>query len=259
MVGEPSSLFANVTGVGPRIVLVHGFTQNRRCWGPAATDLERDHEIVAVDAPGHGRSCTVKADLGHSAALLAATGGEATYLGYSMGGRICLQLALSRPDLVRRLVLVGASPGIADPGDRHRRRAGDEALAERIGQLGVPEFIAEWLDQALFAGLDAATACLNARLDNTVDGLQSSLRLAGTGSQPSLWDELDELEMPVLLVTGTGDEKFSAVARDMAARIGPNARHVLVPNAGHTAHLENPDGFLTLVRDWLRTTSSTGA
>jgi 2-succinyl-6-hydroxy-2,4-cyclohexadiene-1-carboxylate synthase len=240
-------------GEGPRMVLVHGFTQNRNCWGPIAIDLSRDHELVLVDAPGHGASADIEADLVVGADLVADAGGDgpATYLGYSMGGRLCLQLALAHPERVARLILVGASPGIADADERERRRASDGALAGHLGEVGLPAFIDEWLAQPLFTGLDAAHRFLRERLDNTVPGLQSSLRLVGTGAQDSLWDRLGEVAVPVLLVTGSDDPKFGAIADQMAAVMGP-ARHLVVPRAGHTAHLENPDAFLTIVRAWLR-------
>jgi 2-succinyl-6-hydroxy-2,4-cyclohexadiene-1-carboxylate synthase len=248
-----TELAFDVIGAGPRVVLVHGFTQNRRCWGPIATDLARDHELVLVDAPGHGDSAGVEADLRRGAALVGEAGGAApaTYLGYSMGGRLCLQLAVDQPERVGRLILVSASPGIEDSAERERRRVSDTALALRIGELGLPAFLDDWLAQPLFAGLDGAHSFLRERLDNTVTGLQSSLRLAGTGAQDSLWDRLDAVSMPTLLVTGADDEKFAAIADEMAGRL-PRARHLVVPDAGHTAHLENPDAFLTVVRAWLR-------
>ena len=240
-------------GHGPRLVLVHGFTQNRHCWGPIATDLARDHELVLVDAPGHGDSTGIETDAAQSAALIAAAGGEApaTYVGYSMGGRLCLQLAVDHPGKVDRLILIGASPGIADPDEREQRRWADRALATRLADLGLPAFLDEWLAQPLFSGLDAAHAFVRERFGNTIEGLQSSLRLAGTGAQDPLWDRLAEVSMPVLLVTGSDDAKFGAIADQMAAAL-PHARHVVVAGAGHTAHLENPDGFLTIVRAWLR-------
>jgi 2-succinyl-6-hydroxy-2,4-cyclohexadiene-1-carboxylate synthase len=168
-----------------------------------------------------------------------------------MGGRLCLQLAVDHPERVARLILVGASPGIADPVERERRQVSDTALAKRIGELGLPAFLDDWLAQPIFAGLDAAHAFVRERLDNSVDGLQSSLRLAGTGAQDALWDRLGELSMPTLLVTGAHDVKFATIADEMAATM-PRARHLVVPDAGHTAHLENPDAFLTVVRAWLR-------
>ena len=153
-----------------------------------AADLADDHEVVAVDAPGHGGSADVRADLVAGAALLGATGGRATYVGYSMGGRLCLHLAVARPDLVERLVLVSATAGIDDPIERAERRAADEALAASIERDGVDAFLARWVAQPLFAGL--ADPGLDDRRRNTVAGLASSLRLAGTGTQEPLWDRL---------------------------------------------------------------------
>ena len=120
MPAEPTAthLAAATRGRGPRLVLVHGFTQTGRSWAAAADHLAAGHEVVAVDAPGHGDSATIEADLPAGADLLGATGGRATYVGYSMGGRLCLHLAVARPDLVERLVLVER-----DGGDRRPRRA----------------------------------------------------------------------------------------------------------------------------------------
>lgn len=247
------------SGAGPRLVLVHGFTQTRRCWGDLAPELARDHEVLAVDAPGHGRSSGVRATFEAAAALIGEAGGRASYLGYSMGGRLCLELALDRPDLVDRLVLVGASPGIDDPGERERRRVGDRALADHLEAVGVAAFLQEWLAQPLFAGLSAGAAALPERLTNSVPGLSSSLRLAGTGVQPSLWPRLPELDQPVLIMSGALDEKFTAIGERMAAAIGANATHLVVPAAGHTAHLEQPDAFLTALRVWLRRHPPLGA
>lgn len=136
-----------------RLVMVHGFTQTARCWGPFGTDLAADHDVWAVDAPGHGDSAGVEADLVDGATLLGATGGRATYLGYSMGGRLALHLALSRPALTERLVLIGATAGIEDEDERSARKAADEALAAHIEDIGVDAFLEEWLALPLFAGL----------------------------------------------------------------------------------------------------------
>ena len=98
----PLSLHAEVDGDGPRLVLVHGFTQNRNCWGGVASDLARDHQVVRVDAPGHGKSSDVRGGLWDGARLIAEQGGDATYLGYSMGARLVLHLALANPEPVER-------------------------------------------------------------------------------------------------------------------------------------------------------------
>lgn len=234
-----------------RLVLVHGFTQTARCWGPFGADLTEHHDVWAVDAPGHGRSSEVRADLVEGAALLGAAGGPATYVGYSMGGRLTLHLALAQPELVERLVLIGATPGIEDDTERAGRRAADDALADHLEDIGVDAFLDEWLAQPLFAGLSPAAAGLGERRRNTVAGLASSLRWAGTGTQEPLWEDLRRLTMPVLLVVGADDTKFLSIAERMADRIGPTATIAAVPAAGHSAHLERPVEAAEAVRAWL--------
>ncbi len=245
------ALHSERNGTGPRVVLVHGFTQTGRCWGPIADDLEADHEVVRVDAPGHGGSAEVEAGLRDGAGLIGDAGGLATYVGYSMGARYCLHLALAQPSRVRALVLVGGTAGIEDRAERAARREQDLRTAQRIAADGLEAFLDGWLSQPLFATLDPEAACRTERLANTVRGLQSSLVRAGTGSQVPLWDQLPRLTMPVLVVAGQLDAKFATLGERMATAIGANATLALVPEAGHTAHLEQPATFLGILRPWL--------
>jgi 2-succinyl-6-hydroxy-2,4-cyclohexadiene-1-carboxylate synthase len=242
-------LHAESSGRGPRVVLVHGFTQTGRSWGSLAASLASDHEVVVVDAPGHAGSDAVRADLPTGAALLGDVGGEAAYVGYSMGARLCLLLALARPDLVHHLVLLSGTAGIDDDAERAARRAADETTADGIERDGVDAFLARWLAQPMFAGLAAlpgSKADLADRRRNTAEGLASSLRLAGTGTQAPLWSRLAELTMPVTLLAGEHDEKFVLLAERMAERI-PGATLHVVPRAGHAVHLERPHVVLAVL------------
>ena len=246
-----SMLHAVVEGRGPRMVLVHGFAQNRDCWGPLFDDLVADHEVCRIDAPGHGRSSNFHAGLRTGARLIADQGGRATYLGYSMGARFLLHLALSMPELVDRLVLIGATAGIDDPDERARRRDQDEAMAQRLERDGVEAFVDAWLAQPLFAGLTEDMQFREARAENTVEGLAESLRQAGTGAQDPLWDRLHRLAMPVLVVAGELDVKFSELASRLAASIGENAEVAIIPGAGHAVHLERPAEFVAALRRFI--------
>lgn len=244
-------LHAERRGSGPPLVLVHGFTQTGRCWGTEVDALARDHEVVLVDAPGHGRSAEVVGGLRTGAQVIADLGGEATYVGYSMGARFCLHVALTTPELVRGLVLLGATAGIEDPAEREQRRQQDLATAARIEDDGLDAFLDAWLAQPLFARLPPERAFRAERLENTVEGLQSSLRQAGTGAQDPSWHELHRLEMPVLVLAGAEDAKFAALAERLAIEIGANATLTLIDGAGHAAHLEHPERFLAVVQPWL--------
>jgi 2-succinyl-6-hydroxy-2,4-cyclohexadiene-1-carboxylate synthase len=251
-----AGLAADVAGPtrpgGPfeRVVFVHGFTQTRHSWQPVATALSDRFETIAVDAPGHGESGGLRLDLPTAAEWLGRTGGPATYVGYSMGGRLALHLALAEPDVVDRLVLVSSTAGIADERARAERRARDEELAAEIERDGVEAFLTWWLALPLFATLPRTAALLDERRSNTPAGLASSLRLAGTGAQQSLWDRLGELTMPVLLIAGALDEKFVAIAEQMQSAI-PSSGLDIVAGAGHSVHLERRDDFLAVLTRFL--------
>jgi len=247
-----AGLHAETEGAGPRVVLVHGFTQTGASWRPVADRLVGSYEVVRVDAPGHGRSADVTAGLVEGARLLGEVGGPSAYVGYSMGGRLALQLAVTEPERVERLVLLGATAGIDDPGERVARRSADEALAAGLERDGLDAFLSRWLALPLFAGLRREAAGLEDRRANTVAGLASSLRVAGTGTMdPPLWDRLGRLAMPVLVLAGEHDARFAALGRRLAEAVGANAAFAVVPGAGHAAHLERPDAFLALVEPFL--------
>lgn len=238
-----------------RIILAHGFTQTASSWETFAGLLGArlpTAGVVAVDLPGHGSAAGLRADLWESADHLVHHGGRATYLGYSMGGRVALHAALAHPEFVEQLVLIGATAGIDDDDERLARRASDEALATRIETVGLEAFIDEWLASPIFAGLTPATAQRDDRLRNTTTGLAASLRTTGTGTQEPLWERLATIEAPTLILAGGLDAKFSAIGRRLCEAI-PDARFVQIDGAGHSAHLECPEATADVIADWLTT------
>jgi 2-succinyl-6-hydroxy-2,4-cyclohexadiene-1-carboxylate synthase len=240
-------------GTGPSVALLHGFAQTGACLGPLADDLAADHGVVLPDAPGHGRSAVhAAADLHRGAALLAATAGDAHYIGYSMGARLALTLAVDRPEVVRSLVLVGGTAGLDDVAERAARIASDETLARTIERDGLDAFLSDWLALPLFAGLPDWARFDDERRVNTPAGLAASLRAAGTGAMTPLWDRLGELaELPVLVINGADDAKFTRLGARLVDGLGPGARQVVIPNAGHSAHLEAPAAVTAEVRSFL--------
>jgi 2-succinyl-6-hydroxy-2,4-cyclohexadiene-1-carboxylate synthase len=233
-----------------RLVLVPGFTQAAATWDPVRTHLGDDIDVAPLDVP-------TGLDFVATAAALGELGGRAVYAGYSMGGRLCLRLALDDPDRVRGLVLLSASPGIADLTERAARRKADEELALEIERDGVDPFLARWLRQPLFASLPADAAGLDARrAGNTVATLTHALRALGAGAQEPLWERLGDLEPPFLPVAGTLDEKYVDIAFEMARAIGRDVHPVLIGGAGHAVHLEQPEAVASLVRRFVHDVTS---
>lgn len=229
-----------------RVVLVPGFTQTAGAWDQVAVALRASgHDPISVDVPEAD-------DFVRTAAAIGAAGGSGMYVGYSMGGRLCLRLALDRPDLVERLALVSASPGIADPTERAARRASDEELARDVEQRGVEPFLRDWLAQPLFATLVSDAAGLADRAEgHSAAQLAATLRTLGSGTQEPLWERLAELRMQIALVTGRADTKFDAIndAMEAACTSAPVVRVRL--EGGHALPLEQPAALATVLAEWL--------
>jgi 2-succinyl-6-hydroxy-2,4-cyclohexadiene-1-carboxylate synthase len=227
--------------MAPALVLLHGFTQTRQSWRRTVQALQGRYRAVVPDLPGHGQAEFRTPSFDAVTAYLRALGPRRfTLAGYSMGGRIALHAAFTlHPE---RLILLGASPGLEDAQERARRKAADDALADRIETMEIEAFALEWGAQPLFAGQsDRVRAAANAdRLRNTPHGLAAALRGLGTGAMEPLWDRLPELQTPVTLIAGERDEKFRAIAERMRERL-PRAELIVVPGVGHAAQLEAPE------------------
>jgi 2-succinyl-6-hydroxy-2,4-cyclohexadiene-1-carboxylate synthase len=239
-----------------RLVFHHGFTQTHHHWHACAhliaSTLDGPTALVFIDLPGHGLSNADRLTIDQAAPQLVTLAGAGTYIGYSMGARHALAAACAGAPEIERLVLVGGTAGLADPAERDARVADDEAKASRLEQIGVAAFVDEWLAQPMFAGLAVSDADRRHRLRNTVEGLAASLRLAGTGAQAPLWDALAGVDIPVLVLAGARDAKFTGVGERMAGAIA-NATFATIPNAGHAAHAEQPEATARLISDWLLT------
>src|SRR2546423_5527621 len=249
---------------GPTLVMLHGFTGSAAGWGKHLDTLAAyGLRMIALDLPGHGQSDApgdvrryaieyCRQDILAALQKLGVSQDEAVLLGYSMGGRVALYTAFS--GFFRALILESASPGLEDPAEREQRRISDEALAASIEHDGVQAFIDHWEKLPLFASQstlppESCEALRRQRLSNRASGLAQSLRGVGTGVQPSLHARLPTLHIPVLLIAGELDTKFTAIARSMAQAL-PQSQLRIVPGAGHAVHLERPEEFVSLVEDF---------
>ncbi len=251
-------------GAGVPLLLLHGFTGSAQSWAPHVSFFAQRYRVITLDLPGHGRTDAPADPLHYRmeacaedilALLETLTPEPAHLLGYSMGGRLALYLALTAPQRFRSLILESASPGLATAAERHQRREHDNALADRIEQQGIAWFVDFWEQRPLFHSHQQLPPAMRAalrrqRLQNNPRGLANSLRGMGTGVQPSLWDRLNTLTLPVLLLAGALDPKFVAINEQMAALL-PAAHLQVIPQTGHTIHLEQPAAFRKAVAAWL--------
>jgi len=187
---------------------------------------------------------------GAAARLADALDGPADVVGYSMGGRLALHLAVTRPEAVRRLVLVGASPGLRTEDERAERRALDAARAAEIA-ADLPGFVERWYRMPLFDLPEDLRQQLTADriVHNDAVGLGRSLAGMGTGAQPSHWDDLAGISAPTLAVAGARDAKFVRLAAAMAEAGG--FATATVPGVAHLVPAEAPAALAQILTDFL--------
>ena len=245
------------------LVTLHGFTGSTATWRNLAKALPHVR-IVAIDLMGHGKTMvpeeasrfSMEEQLTDLEAIFAQLHlGKFSLLGYSMGGRIALSYAIAYPERIEKLLLESVSPGLRTSKERIERCERDAALADKITVNGLTSFVDAWENIPLFASQKRLSenkrqAIRTERLAQCETGLVGSLRGIGTGMQPSNWPFLAQLDMPVLLITGSMDEKFCKIATDMKA-LFKYAQHVTVNDAGHAIHVENPAEFATIVEEYL--------
>ena len=242
----------------PAVVFLHGFMGSSADWREILAVIE-DHTFrISVDLPGHGASLGLPPDTytteGATRAVIRTLDGlevvRPVVAGYSMGGRLALNLALRYQERCAGLFLESASPGLESAKERAARRAADESKAERLESGDFETFLQNWYGQPLFAPLardeDLLYRTIEAKRRNDPGELARSLRGMGTGSQPSMWGELEGLVVPALAIAGELDVKYAGISSRMAS-INPRLKSAVIPGAGHTVHAEAPAAYVSLL------------
>ena len=253
-------------GSGDPLLLLHGFTGRGTAWGPHTAPFARSFRTIVVDLPGHGRT-GIHHDLARigvertaddlAAILFRFDAVPARILGYSLGARVALRLAVAHPDVVARLVLESPSAGLASAAERLSRCRADATLADALERDGIEAFVDAWERQPIFAGRRAplpprrAARIRRLRLANRAGGLAASLRAAGQGAMTPLHDRLRSVRAPTLVIAGALDPIGLARAEAVAAGV-PGARLVIIDGAGHTPHDERPLRFRRLAVEFLQ-------
>lgn len=249
------------SGQGPVVLMLHGFTGSTNTWTEIIPYLESDYRVLRIDLPGHGKTktshvLTMKEFCQELSILLECLNiNRVCLVGYSLGGRAALSFANYFPKKVKLLVLESASPGLETEIERKKRKQSDEKLAADLIQTGLKTFVEKWENIPLFQSqkllpVDKQKRIRDERMSQRKEGLACSLEGMGTGTQPSWWQSLVELNFPVLLLAGEEDNKFVTINRRMAALL-PEAELYLFSKAGHCLHVEQPENFGTIVYGFL--------
>ncbi|MBC1607429.1 2-succinyl-6-hydroxy-2,4-cyclohexadiene-1-carboxylate synthase [Listeria welshimeri] len=262
--GQTYYVTNTVNGEKPVLLMLHGFTGSNKTFQESITHLEEHFSIVAPDLLGHGKTDSPDEIARYSierivedlvTILQELKIMQCFVLGYSMGGRVATAFASAHPEMVRGLILVSSSPGLAQKDLQESRVQADNRLADMLETEGIRSFVDYWEKLALFASQEVLSDELKKRirlerLAQNPNGLAMSLRGMGTGKQPSYWNHLADFTFPVLLMTGSLDKKFEKIAQEMQQLL-PNSTHVTVQNAGHAVYLEQPNIFLSQLTNWL--------
>ncbi|XVE91706.1 hypothetical protein REPUB_Repub01dG0034000 [Reevesia pubescens] len=277
----------NVQEIGQRIngsviVFLHGFLGTNEEWVPIMHAISRSARCISVDLPGHGSTKMMNHGddkAAHQPTLPIEivsdllfkliehiTPGKVTLVGYSMGARIALYMALKFNNKIEGAVILSGSPGLEDTVARKIRRAKDDSMARSLVTHGLQLFLDTWYSRGLWKSLRShphfnQTVARRSQHDD-LRVLARVLSDLSTGRQPSLWEDLKHCKIPLMVVVGEKDGKFKMVARKMWHEIGDGRtvrddplsklhEMVVVPNCGHAVHLENPLPIIRLVRQFV--------
>jgi len=247
------------------IIFLHGFTGSANDWKDVASKLDKRFNKIAVDLIGHGKTSSptdvkfykIDSITDQIEVLIRHLGlKEVILCGYSMGGRVTLNFAVSKLNLVKGLILESASPGVKNKNEREKRKNSDEELASFILNNSIEDFVTKWLDQEIFGTIrrfsnEKIKMIKEEKMKNNRTSLANSLSGFGTGVMPYLGSELIKLKFPVLLITGGLDEKFTQINQSLR-KLFPSAKHKIISTAGHNTHLEEPKKFGDAVNKFLK-------
>lgn len=248
-----------VVGTGKPLVCFHGFSESGSTWDGIEVP---GYRLIRIDSMGHGRSARPM-DLGAYTlpqmlrdlhrVIYAVAGERYALMGYSMGARMALLYALEYPEEMTHLVLESGSVGLEDEGERQDRYVADQGLAERIRAHDITWFSETWSKLEIFKTQQGLPAKIQQqiqgrRLLNSPHALAFTLEGSGQGSMPYVGHRLSELTMPVCYISGELDTKYTAIGARYFSDV-----HRIVPQVGHNIHVEAPEMYQQILKEFLRT------
>ncbi|MBN3959551.1 2-succinyl-6-hydroxy-2,4-cyclohexadiene-1-carboxylate synthase [Nostoc sp. NMS8] len=250
----------------PLILFLHGFMGNIDEFDEPIKLLSDDFDYLTIDLPGHGKTQVLGEEdyytMANTADALINLLDELKIakcflVGYSMGGRLALYLALHFSERFYKVVLESASPGLPTEAEQLERIKLDQQIAKKLTisleKSDLAAFLSHWYNQPIFGYIKnhpEYDRMVKSRLQNNPQELAKSLRFMGTGCQPSLWEKLQFNTIPMLLLVGECDQKFLSINTEMT-KICEFAQIKIISNAGHNIHFENTLAFVENIKIFL--------
>jgi len=245
------------------ILMLHGFTGSLNDWREIHRLLNPNFNYIGIDLVGHGKSDSPIIvekynPQAHSKQINDILNNlsikQAIIFGYSMGGRAALSFAINHPNKIRGLILEGTTAGIESEKIRSERIKIDEELADYIESHNIEEFVELWMSKEIFNtqrrfSNEKFKKIRKKKALNSKIGLANSLRGFGTGRMGYFGKKLNQINCPVMLITGELDTKFSQINKKLVKKF-PAAHHQIIQNAGHIVHLEEPGRFVEAVEEF---------
>ena len=246
----------------PALIFLHGFLGSAHDWHNIIAEFSDKYFCLAFDLPGHGDSIIPdeysditleKIALKIDSVLLAQQIDNPVYIGYSMGGRIALHLSGIIKSSGSGLIIESASPGIEDPVERRVRLEKDFMVADKLESINFEEFLIQWYNQPLFADLKKSqnfNKIFQSRLKNNPVQLARAIRIMTVGKQKSLWKMFHGLDLPVLIISGSNDEKYTSYTKRISES-SSSVRTQIISGAGHVEHAEKPGEYIDIILQFI--------
>jgi 2-succinyl-6-hydroxy-2,4-cyclohexadiene-1-carboxylate synthase len=254
----------NEEASGNSAFFLHGFTGCAKDWLPVVSSMNKKFNYYLVDLVGHGKSDSPKENYYYfidstvnqlKEIIISLSNNKIVLAGYSMGGRIALNFASQNASLLKGLILESCTWGINEENLRKERILQDEKLADFIMANPMDTFIDYWMNIDLFNtqrrfSNEKLSQIRNQKLNNDKTGLSNSLRYSGTGNMKPLHNNIKDIPVKTLLITGGLDSKYSDI-NDQMVQVFTDAEHKIIKNAGHNTHLEEPQKFIEEINKFL--------
>jgi len=254
------NLYYEVSGLGPSVVLCHGYTGSHQDWMFQVPVLARNYQVVTMDHRGHGASDAPSSADAYSIPIFAndlyalldyLDIAKCCLVGHSMGGFAALRLALDQPQVVSSLVLVDTASGPVNIPGYTDMRAKLLEIAQTDGMEAVFEYNARYNPLSLrrfekYPGLFGI--CKRRMIEMPVDGYVNAGR--ALSERQDLTGRLNEISVPTLVMVGEEDSPFQRPSGALVEGI-PDARLRVVPQALHCPHEEEAEAFNEMLLEFL--------